>query len=448
MSEHSVYDVFTPTTQARLNFIGRAELDAALGDALRTPGKQIIVYGESGSGKSTLLVNKLDNLNLAKITTRCSGASTYSAIILNAFDQLDEYFIESHSDATQSTTRTGIEAQFKVIKAQIGRDDVATASNQSRRLLPPQLTPQRLAEFIGSKQLCWILEDFHKVPSEEKTAIAQTLKIFSDMAADYPTLRIIALGATDTARQVVQFDPEMKNRVAEIHVPLMADTELQAVVRHGSKLLNVDMQSIARDIVLFSSGLASVTHHLCLNACVAAGVTSTRGIRLKLNANDMEVAIARYISESSDSLKALFDAALVRQRERRYHNTQLIVKALASGPIEGMSHAEIRSHIQGEHPDYPAGNVTTYLRKLQRQDRGAIVRVAADGKYRFSDPILHSYARAVFGVAVAEDAWSATFGTFLSKHISTHWIEFGGDRKDVTFFISSGTIAEGTTSIG
>jgi Flp pilus assembly CpaF family ATPase len=56
---HEVRDVFTPTTPARLAFVERSSINNKLVNALRTPGKQIVVYGYSGSGKTTLLENKL-----------------------------------------------------------------------------------------------------------------------------------------------------------------------------------------------------------------------------------------------------------------------------------------------------------------------------------------------------------------------------------------------------
>ena len=66
-----VYDVFTPTRPARLTFIERSNINERLVDALRTPGKQLVVFGHSGSGKTTLLVNKLHQVYDDHVTTRC-----------------------------------------------------------------------------------------------------------------------------------------------------------------------------------------------------------------------------------------------------------------------------------------------------------------------------------------------------------------------------------------
>src|SRR5688572_14807734 len=87
----SVFDVFTPTTQANINFVARDAVNDRLVDAIRTPGKQLVVYGETGSGKSTLLQRKLNELYTDHITTRCSSTSTFESILLDAFDQLDKF---------------------------------------------------------------------------------------------------------------------------------------------------------------------------------------------------------------------------------------------------------------------------------------------------------------------------------------------------------------------
>lgn len=437
---HSTYKVFTPTTQARINFVSRPGLDKTLSDALQTPGKQVIIYGESGSGKSTLLVNGLEAMGISHITSRCSGNSKYESILLDAFDQLDPFFTDSTSSSDQQSSGATLEAQFQALKMQISASQTKVESQQQKRALPPQLTPQRLGTFMGARNLCWILEDFHKVSVNEKGNLAQTLKIFSDLAAEFEGLRIIALGATDTAREVVQYDPEMKNRVAEIRVPLMAEKELGDIIANGSTLLNIDMKKLSSDIVGFSAGLASVTHHLALNACLHAEVMSTRAIRIHLTDNNMKAAIGRYIDESSDTLKALFDAALVRQRERRYDNTRLLLEALATGPTEGMSHAEIRTHIRKQHADYPAGNVTTYLNKLQQLDRGAVVKQAANGKFRFKDPILHSYARAIFKVGNTPRQEATGFQIYISNTLTERFNEqFGEDESWVNLMSHQAT---------
>lgn len=57
--KNDVSDVYTPSSPATLTFVERGSLNDLLVDAIRTKGKQLIIYGHTGTGKSTLLFNKL-----------------------------------------------------------------------------------------------------------------------------------------------------------------------------------------------------------------------------------------------------------------------------------------------------------------------------------------------------------------------------------------------------
>src|ERR1044071_3973848 len=114
---HKATDVFTPNTYARLNFIERTELENRLVDTLRTPGRQVIIYGHSGSGKSSLIHKKLDELYERHITTKCQRRSTLDSILLDAFDQLDQFYLASQGSDTSTERERSIEAQFLDIRA-------------------------------------------------------------------------------------------------------------------------------------------------------------------------------------------------------------------------------------------------------------------------------------------------------------------------------------------
>jgi len=85
-------NVFTPSSIAKLTYIERKELEKDLEKFLDMPGMQIVLYGHSGCGKSTLINNKLDELKIKKITTRCDSDTTFNDVILRAFDKLDVFY--------------------------------------------------------------------------------------------------------------------------------------------------------------------------------------------------------------------------------------------------------------------------------------------------------------------------------------------------------------------
>jgi hypothetical protein len=218
--------------------------------------------------------------------------------------------------------------------------------------------------------------------------------IFSDLSAEYPSAKVIAIGATETARQVVEYDAEMNNRIAELQVPLMTDDELRQIVDHGQHLLNIDLSSLRSSFVQYSMGVPSICHQLALNACLEREIMQTVTDRVIFAAADLEPAVKRWVLESSDTLKATFDRALRRHKVKKYDNTRLILSVLAGGPISGMLHSEILKGVRQTAPNYPAGNLTMYLQQLMGDARGSILRLSMDGRYRFVDPLHHTYAKA------------------------------------------------------
>jgi hypothetical protein len=394
--KYLVRDVFTPAKPARLTFVEREHLNTKLVNALQTPGKQIVVYGHTGSGKSTLLANKLQQLYEDHITTRCVSNLTFEHLVLDAFDQLDRYYVETFDKKYKAEGGGSVQAEYLGLKAEVKATREEQAGMSVKRFVPPQLTPRALAKLIGSVHACWVLEDFHKLPTSEKTKLSQVMKVFMDMADEFPSVKIIALGAVGTAREVVAYDPEMRNRVAEIEVPLMTDSELKRIPEYGEKLLNIVLPAAVKNgIVRYANGMASICHNLCLNICNAAGIVETQQQVVEVGDGELKSAVEQYLAEASDTLKSAFDRAFRIKKAGKYDNCRIIVEALAQLPQEGATYAELFGKIKQQHKEYPGGSLTHYLRQLQTEDRGALIRVDnASGKFSFADPIYRAFAMA------------------------------------------------------
>jgi len=230
LKKYDVTEIFTPTTPAKATFVEREYINNRLMDALNTPGKQIVIYGHSGSGKTTLLANKLKQKYDSPITIRCMSDITFDELVLGAFDKLGLFYEDSRTIMKRSEISSSLKSDYLAIKAGINALKATEQTSQYRPLLPPQLTVQRLAEFIGKANCCLVLEDFHKLEMEEKKKLAQALKIFMDMANDFHNLKIIIIGAVGSAREVVELDSEMLNRISEIEVPLMTEEETNKIL--------------------------------------------------------------------------------------------------------------------------------------------------------------------------------------------------------------------------
>ena len=223
---YNVNEVFTPSSRPKFTYVERLRLHQKMQALFRETGKQIIVYGHSGTGKSSLVSKLLEQYYETHITTSCYSGMTFEQVLILAFDELNAYYVSERSQKISKEISSSLTSEFNNIKLQISGNQSYGDEAKSTRVVPLQLMPQSLARFIGEINGCWVIEDFHKIEGSERKKLSETMKIFSDMSNEYKTLRVIAVGAVDTARQVVDYNPDMSNRVAEVLVPLMDDYEL------------------------------------------------------------------------------------------------------------------------------------------------------------------------------------------------------------------------------
>lgn len=390
---HTIYEVFTPTTSAKITFVERQSVNNKLVDALRQPGKQVVVYGHSGSGKTTLLTKKLEELYEDHITSRCTKSSKFDDLMKTAFHRIK-------TTTTSEKVRTRAKKWNSSISkggASVGAETSNADQEKEIAAVPFQVSPEVLAEELGKRKCCWVLEDFHKVPLEEKIKLAQCMKMFKDCADEYPEVKIIAIGAANTAREVIECDGEMTNRVAEICVPLMTKEELRKILTLGEKALNLELENRVREsIVLLSNGLGAACHGLALSILLENNINATVETKKFVNTDKLHNGITRFLEESSDTLKKRFDIAFSHIKGKKYDNGRLILEGLCKFDQEGAVFAELLSKIREQEPTYPTGNLSTYAKLLCNEDKGDLLRFdEASQKYSFQDPLSRVFANSM-----------------------------------------------------
>ena len=139
--QYSLKEVFTPAKPARVSFINRNKINKRVVRALETPGMQIVVYGHTGSGKTTLLENKLYEVYEKHIRTNCMIGSSFEQIVLDAFEQLAEFYVDEVTNNKKTNISGSLKASYLAIKASLGVNIEEAQGVKQKRILPPQLSP-------------------------------------------------------------------------------------------------------------------------------------------------------------------------------------------------------------------------------------------------------------------------------------------------------------------
>ncbi|MGK0271953.1 MAG: Cdc6-like AAA superfamily ATPase [Cocleimonas sp.] len=390
MEIHKINDVYTPTQPARKNFIKRQSLDKRVKRAIVTPGMQVILYGHSGSGKTTLLLNKLRELNLDFVKTNCTSNLTFDNLLSNVYLSLNKKI------ETKETIKDGVEGGGALgAPAVFGFSSKNTTgtSTEKNYISIYESTELSLAKIIGEDKGIWIIEDFHKLKREVKLQLSQLMKVFMDLSDDYPRLKIIALGAKNTAREVVELDVEMQTRVSEIHVPLMTDNEIEKIIVNGANLLNiVARDNVIRDVVDHSHGVASICHQLCLLMCEEADVEKTEDDEssIELDYDHFNFAAAEYIQQVSDTLKSAF------QKSIKVKNSYEVLDCLIQCDIDGMEISEILDFINDNHDnvEFIVDDLKETLVKMSDIENGSVLLFDETTElYSFKDPFYKMFTK-------------------------------------------------------
>ena len=307
-------EVFTPNTIAKLAYVKRGDIEKELLSNITIPGKQIILYGHSGSGKTTLIRKILYDKRINFVPVHCSSNTTINDILLDTFDNLDRFYVaEKHSNKSYKIT-SSLKSEYSSIASEISATKESSSGEKILRLLPPRLTSQKLAKFLGEINAVWIIEDFHKVPNEEKKKIADILKIFIDAANDYPNVKIICIGAVGSARELISLDSNLYPRITELHVPLLSESEIKAIIYQGCKLLNISMSNnLIEKISYYSNRLASLAHQMCYDICDSNNISRQQYRHVKIDDKYFKNAIDSYLNKNSDTLKGIYDSCVKRQ---------------------------------------------------------------------------------------------------------------------------------------
>lgn len=392
-----VSKVFTPTVCATHNYVTRSKLEEQLEINFLIPGMQVVVYGHSGSGKTTIVRSYLSRNKLHYITTKCETSTRYQDIICDGFDKLNAFVTSERTLSHSKQWTSSLKREYQGIQAQLSNTYSSSISEKQVRIIPPQLTSSRLAEMMGASELVWVIEDFHKVDYSEKIHIADMLKVFVDNANEFPKTKTICIGACDSAHELIELDSNIKNRVAQIHVPMLSKEELSLIVTNGSKLLNIEMaESLSQKIVFYSSRIASSAHNMCLDICLHNGIQSRQKHTKIIPDIDFKIAVQRFMERNSDTLKTIYDAAVANELG------WYILKTFSSNSHEKLSVQEIESRVNMSKRQFLRAEIIDKLSELSSDQYKVLYYHKNSDTYSISNPFWKQFLRMQFALEQSE----------------------------------------------
>jgi hypothetical protein len=194
---------------------------------LRTPGRGLVVEGPSGIGKTTAIETALARLGMTDQVTK-----------LSARRPADVEYIEELPN--------------------LGRVGIV------------------------------IIDDFHKLPSHTRSALADYMKTLADEEAR--DRKVIAVGINKAGESLISFAHDLVNRLDVIPFESNPDAKVAALIEQGAAALNVVI-NIAAEIVASAQGSFYLAQMLSREVCKRAGVLESS-------------AGHRILEESFESIKA------------------------------------------------------------------------------------------------------------------------------------------------
>ena len=237
------------------------------------------------------------------------------------------------------------------------------------------------------------------------------MKVFVDSAADYPNAKLIAIGAVNTGREVINYDKEMKNRLSQVHVLLMTENELNAIIDSGEEKLNIRFDSHVREaIVRASSGLAGICHQLCLNCCTYKGITETLVVPTRIEEDALNKAFEEYVEENEDSIKQDYEEAI--KVENGYGELpELILSTIAKYTKDEIPSKTLAKRLDAlsEEKNTPIStkDISALLAGMQTELRGNVLSYnERTDKYCFVNPFMRVYVQCIIkNELAAKNPW-------------------------------------------
>jgi Cdc6-like AAA superfamily ATPase len=374
-------------------FKGRQERVELLVSELRTPGRQVAIYGERGVGKTSLAMLAYFFAGFNDEETyfvRCEGQSTYETIFGQFLEQAGAAYLPNGIETETSAgagLRTGPLSLLGGRKTRLRQQPVDSA-----RSVGPSVLLGRFQEREG----LLILDEYDRVRDESThTRLAETLKHFSDANS---STKIIVVGVAETLDQLMGEHQSLTRCLAQIKLDRMTSEELGEIIQTGEERAGMAFQeTVRRKIIALSDGFPFYTHLLSKYAAEEAGKVLLRNSAAKVVVTETEYrkAIRRAIETAESALRENYQKAVVTVK-RKTEMFKYVLWAVGYSEHIEVQVKDIARNIgllTGETPKVES--LSTYLGPLTRPEKGQVLLRVRQGYYKYANPLMRAYIRLI-----------------------------------------------------
>lgn len=332
-----------------------------------------IVYGEYGVGKTSLARHVLKHHSeIGKlVNVESVEGKEFEEIVQQILEKVG-FSIARKETSTNSTTRS-LETSGKTpikwgeftAKFTGSRTRTVTTEEEFTVKSPTESRVISLAEENG---LALILDELHKSSLDFKRALTSFIKAYSN--ANCSNFKIVLLGTSSDASDLIDLDEGIDRIVNEVHLPSMEREESFFLIDNGMRRLGVDLPfDIKERIIKFSVGSPNILQYLCLEVSEAAFPREGRLVRY----GDLDTAVRNYIESKENRLYRKYNSAIETTGPRRYR--KLVLRAMSESEDEYVTMDYLTKKISsyvGE--DVPNSTISGPLRNLKSAEHGEILK--------------------------------------------------------------------------
>lgn len=374
-------------------FRGREADVELLRSELKTPGRQVAIYGERGVGKTSLAILAYFFARFNDETThlvRCDQNTTYDTI----FEQFAaeaglEFLPESIEIEKGGRGSAGLGSTF-VSGSRVSR-------SRARAILAGhRIGPALLLKHFCDREGLLVIDEYDRVRDDStNTRLAETLKHFSDAASK---TKIIVVGVAETLSDLVGEHKSLTRCLAQLKLDRMREEELAEIVATGASRLGATFhQGVRRKIIALSDGFPFYTHLLCKYSAEEAGKILINDPQGSVVVADAEYAKAlrRAIRTGEATLGEAYKAAVltVRRKTEMFKNVLWAVAYSENREVQVQEIAENIQWLTGEKPKVEG--LSNYFGPLTKPEKQEVLVRVRQGYYKFANPLMRAYVRLV-----------------------------------------------------